>query len=101
MPLTKKQELYLDIISVMMNKRYDDIESSEEADGIIQASKIDLENNVKVKYFTNPMDDERILTIEVYIWDEYMFAMKITCKEPVTETDTLDTIDIASYWMYK
>lgn len=99
MPLTKKQELYLDIISAMTFERYNNnVETSEEADKTIQDFKDELLKNVTVKYF---IYSERMLHIEIYIWDEYTYTVEVTCKDPVTEADTLDTIDIVSYWLYK
>ena len=100
MPVTQKQRVYLRILSYLTDELYDVyIETYEEADKILKEHKKELEKHVSVKYFTDRYE-ERVLLMEIYIDECYVFLISCYCKEKVKSTDTIHTVDIISFGSY-
>ena len=100
MLITEKQKVYLRILSYLTDELYDMyIETYEEAEEILKEHKEELEERISVKYFTDRYE-ERVLLMEIYIDECYVFLISCYCKEKVKSTDTIHTVDIISFGSY-
>lgn len=100
MPVTQKQRVYLKILSYLTNELYDiEVKTFEEADKILKEHKKELEEHITVKYYTDK-EKEDSLIMEIYIDECYVFIIELYCKEKVKSTDTIYTVDVASFGSY-
>ena len=100
MPVTEKQRIYLRILSYLTNELYDiEVKTSEEAKEILKEHKKELEEHITVKYYTDK-DKKDSLIMEIYIDECYVFIIECYCREKVKSTDTIYTVDVASFGSY-
>lgn len=94
----KKQKIWLDMLELITDDNYMFV-SEEEAIQLLSKYENELKERVKFKYFLDK-NDEKLLLIEGYIDNDYMYTFECRCNRKITKDDTINTVNIVSCGKY-